>query len=107
MKTHVLQKHRNPLLFREEFVIEVEVEKTASRKELREKIALQLNTDTEKLSIEKIVQPFGSKHLKVVCRVYDSLELLEKTELPQIVFRNRGEKRKPAKKEPKVKPAKK
>ncbi len=103
MKANVLQKQKNPLLHREEVVLEVEADKTLSRKELREKIALQLNAELENVSVEKIQQPFGSKKMKVFVRVYDSKEALEKIELPQIVFRNRGEKRKPKKKEPKAK----
>ncbi|MBS3062127.1 MAG: hypothetical protein J4215_06095 [Candidatus Diapherotrites archaeon] len=107
MKSNIVQKTHNPLLHRDELVLSVPSEKTLSRKELREKIAVQLNADIEKVSIQKILQPFGAKEMQVHVRVYDSKETLEKTELPQIVFRNRGEKRKPKKKEPKVKTAKK
>ena len=53
----------------------------------------------EAVSIPKIAQQFGSKNMTITVRVYDSKEALERMELPQIVFRNRGEKRKAKKKE--------
>lgn len=96
-----MQKHRNELLKRDEISLEFGGEKTPSRKELLEKISSQLGIEPSRVSIQKIDQKFGSKQNTVLVHAYDSKEGLERTELPQILFRNRGEKRKPAKKEPK------
>ncbi len=99
MNIEIVKRNKNPLLHREEVVLSVTSEKTPSRKELMEKASNKLGVDADKFSIEHIEQQFGTKTTKVTVRVYDSAERLVKTELPQIVGRNRGEKRKPKKKE--------
>jgi ribosomal protein S24E len=103
MKAQTVSKTRNPLLKRDELALTVDADKTMSRKDLLEKLAAQLGVSADTLSLPAIHQQFGSKTMKVTARVYDSKEALQKTELPQIVFRNRGEKRKPVKKEKKKK----
>jgi len=103
MKAEIVSRTKNPLLKREELRVKVEAEKTLGRRELLESLSAQLNVKPEYLSIPKIRQEFGSNAMMVEVRLYESPEALQQTELPQIVFRNRGEKRKPQKKEAKKK----
>ncbi len=95
VKVEITNRQKNNLLNREEIEFAVEeASTTPSRKELREKISAILNAKTELVIIEKISNRFGSKEVKGTARVYQNEATLKKTELPQIVGRNIGQKRK-------------
>jgi ribosomal protein S24E len=97
MKVSITGKSENALLKRTELSFTVEDSAVPpSRKELREKIAALQNVPPEQVIVSKIGHGFGSKKVEGKARVYPSMELLERTELPHIVRRNMGEKKEKA-----------
>lgn len=106
MKVEITNRQKDILLNREELEFKVDDSATTpSRKDLREKVAALLNAKTELVIIEKIIKKFGSKEVRGTARVYPNEAVLKKTELPQIVGRNTGQKDK-GKKAGKAKKAK-
>lgn len=107
MKVEITNREKNPLLNREEIEFSItESAATPSRKELRERISALTNVKIELVVVEKISKEFGSKDASGTANIYADEKILKKTELPQIVGRNIGQKRK-GKKAEKAKAAKK
>jgi ribosomal protein S24E len=95
VKVEITNKQKNVLFNREEIEFSVEeAATTPARKDLREKIAALTNAKTELVIIGKINNAFGSKAVNGTARVYANEADLKKTELPQIIGRNIGQKRK-------------
>ena len=95
MKIKMLAKSENALLKRTEWHFSVEEANVPpSRKELREKIAALENVKPEQVIVSEIRHGFGSKAVEVTARIYSSVSDLEKTELPYMVGRNIGMKKK-------------
>ena len=95
MKVEITNRQKNTLLNREEMEFSVDDSAvTPSRKELKEKIAALVNAKTELVIIGTIEKEFGSKAVKGVARIYSDEKTLKKTELPQIIGRNIGQKEK-------------
>ena len=93
MKVEITNRQKNALLNREEIEFGVDDSAvTPSRKELKEKIAALVNAKTELVIIGTIKKEFGSKAVKGVARIYSDEKTLKKTELPQIIGRNTGQK---------------
>jgi len=93
MKVEITNRQKNALLNREEMEFSVDDSAlTPSRKELKEKIAALVNAKTELVIIGTIEKEFGSKAVKGVARIYSDEKTLKKTELPQIIGRNIGQK---------------
>ena len=95
MKVEITNRQKNTLLNREEMEFSVDDSAvTPSRKELKEKIEALVNAKTELVIIGTIEKEFGSKAVKGVARIYSDEKTLKKTELPQIIGRNIGQKEK-------------
>ncbi|MCD6434329.1 MAG: 30S ribosomal protein S24e [Candidatus Diapherotrites archaeon] len=90
MKLKIVERKKNPLLYREDIIAEVEAETTPSRKELREKLAATLASKAELVIIKKIKQEFGQHKATVLAKHYESQDLLEKIEPKYIINRNLG-----------------
>src|SRR3989344_7123158 len=102
MKIDITQKKDNPSLERKEIAFIVrEAKATPSRKELREKIAAQVNVDEKKMVVDVLATSYGSTEITGLVRVYNDQKTLKRTELPYIITRNFGkEEAKPAEAKP-------
>lgn len=82
MSLKILSKKRNDLFSREEITAQMQVENaTPSRKAALEALCTTTGAGKDKVVIDEIIQKFGSKHVEVHARVYDSPEALKKFEL--------------------------
>lgn len=95
MEIEILSKEKNPFFKRDEINFEIKGSTTVpSRKELREKLAALLNVNIENVIVDKIEHSFGMQDSKGFAKVYSSKEIISKLELPHIVGRNLGQKKK-------------
>lgn len=93
MEFNIVSKEKNPFLKMEEIKFEIsDVTKTPTKKEVKEQIAALTNSKEELIAIKKIDQQFGSHTAFGHARVYESKELMEKTEPKYILERNFGKK---------------
>lgn len=75
MELKIVSKKHNPLFGRSEVTVQMTgFTATPSRKEVSELLCGELKCDAAALVLTEIHQPFGSKSVKVHCRVYDSAE---------------------------------
>jgi ribosomal protein S24E len=99
MELNITKNNRNALMKRNEIEAVCEEKQIPSKKEIREKLAAQLNGNAESIVISKVETKFGSNKAKILARKYDSVEELKATEEKHIRERNFG---KEAKKEEKT-----
>ena len=89
MNIKLIKEKDNPLLSRKRVTFEGDVENsTPSRLKLKEHVAKSLKTDGEKVIIRHIYTRFGSKKIKVIAHVYNSVEDLKNTEETHAVKKN-------------------
>ncbi|VVC71695.1 30S ribosomal protein S24e [uncultured archaeon] len=95
MDISVKEKKENKLLKRIEvrFVVEYEGA-TPSRKEVKEKLCVALNSKPELTVIDGMDQGFGKKVLSGYAKVYSTPEAVG-VELPHVMLREKGEKKAP------------
>ncbi|MDD3159944.1 MAG: hypothetical protein PHQ98_03185 [Candidatus ainarchaeum sp.] len=91
MKLTIIENKRNELLKRAEIKAEVD-EKQVNREEIINNLCAQLNTQKEKVVVEKIDSNFGTTKRKIVAKIYDTVEDLEKIESAYIKKRNNPKK---------------
>lgn len=69
-----------PLLNRKEVVFEIEHagKPTPKKDDIKKKIADDLKADVETVSLQKVINHFGSTKTKVIAEIYDTKEDLQK-----------------------------
>ena len=72
MKIKILERNKQPLLYREEIKADVEFDKEVpSRTFIREQIAKSAKVDVEKIVVDKIKSHFGKNNADVLVYIYD------------------------------------
>ncbi|MEM0231417.1 MAG: 30S ribosomal protein S24e [Candidatus Woesearchaeota archaeon] len=93
MEIKITSKKENELLERSEIIAEVNFTGTTpSRKQLTEELAKKLSAKPELISISKIKQLFGTKHLEMHAQLYKSQEAMQKLQPEYIKKRLEGKK---------------
>jgi len=77
METKIIQHEKNPLLSREEFLIEIVSEKNPTKQEVIDFVA---KGKDELVEIKKIANNFGKQNFLVQVFVYDSIDEKKKIE---------------------------
>lgn len=80
MKSHIIEKKKNPLLGREEVVIDIEANSTPSFIDAAKIASEELKTSEELLKVRKIDGKYGTTKFRVYVNVYSSKEELERLE---------------------------
>ena len=94
MEIEEIKKNENPLIKRKELVLKVTNESvTPTKNELTDKISSQYNVDKKLVVLEKIKTTFGGQDCDAYVKLYDSADVLKKTE-PQ--SKEKEEAKKPA-----------
>ncbi len=104
MQIKLIEKKEQPLLKRKimKFKVEFDSKKsTPKREELRKLIADEFKLNPETFIIKKAGQVFGKTELNLIVNVYESKELLEKTESYYLFVRDKLKPKKEKKKKKK------
>lgn len=80
MKTHIVEQKKNPLLGREEVVMDIEANSAPSFVEATKIAAGELKASEEALKVRKIDGKYGTTKFRVYVNVYSSKENMEKME---------------------------
>lgn len=92
MNIEIEGRHKNTLLRREEFNFEIlDVKKTPTRSEIRNKLSGKLGAAEELVVVDEIVHEFGSTRVIGFAKRYDSIEDLKRIE-PTYMRKKHGEK---------------
>lgn len=88
MKLNIVSEKENQVLKRKELEVKIIQEaSTPSRESLKKQLSKDLNIPEERISIQRINQPFGKKDSTAEVRVYSTKEELAKIERPYIIGR--------------------
>lgn len=90
MEIKILSETDNRLLLRKEYTGQITHtnEPTPKRLEVREKVAALTNSKPDQTVVTGIKSEFGIGFSKLTFRVYDSIEMMNKIELPYMLKRN-------------------
>lgn len=89
MEVEIISKKDNTLFGRQEIEFAVtQATSTPSRKDLREKVAAQVNADAKTMVIDVLDTSFGTADLKGIARVYKNEKDMKRIELAYVVKRN-------------------
>ncbi|VVB79198.1 Ribosomal protein S24e [uncultured archaeon] len=80
MKSHIVEQKKNPLLGREEVIMDIEANSAPSFAEAAKIAAGELKASEESLKVRKIDGHYGSAKFRIYVNVYSSKENMEKTE---------------------------
>ncbi len=95
MDLEIIKEFENKLIGRKEIEFQIQNAKlTPSRKELVKKISALKNAKEEQIIIGNLAQLFGSNTVRGQARIYDSVKMLEKSELKGIIARHRPKEKK-------------
>ena len=91
MEIKIVEKKENSLLHRTEvkFVVNHPKDKTPSREDVRNLIAVNLNTEKKRVILQYLHTLFGSNETKGYAKIYDSIEHAKKNEPDYILLRNK------------------
>ena len=91
MEINILNREKNPLLNREEIIVDIEHkgEPTPKRDDLKKKIGAMIGKDEKLIIVEKIISEFGKQRSKAFIHVYENEEDMKKLELKHILKRNK------------------
>ncbi|MDD3263701.1 MAG: hypothetical protein PHT94_02295 [Candidatus Nanoarchaeia archaeon] len=82
-------KRDNPLMKRVQYVVELDAEKTPSRKETREFLSKELKIKKDTLVLRKLEGKFGSRKVLATVYSYENEEYMNKIEEKYIIERNK------------------
>ena len=90
MEINISSETDNRVLLRKEYeaVVTHTNEATPKRIDVKEKIAALTNSDPERTVVVNIVSEYGIGRSKLVARIYDTPEMMNKVELPYLLKRN-------------------
>ncbi len=89
MDVQVLSSKKNPLLYREEFVVLISFDAaTPKREEIRQAIVQKLGCSPDLMVVERTQNTTGKRELKAFVRVYESKEKMESIEPKHVLRRN-------------------
>lgn len=80
MKTQIIERKHNPLLGREEIIIDIEANSAPSFAEVAKIVAKELKAPEEALKVRKIDGKYGTSNFRIYVNVYSSKENMEKIE---------------------------